>query len=248
VRVILCRLDARIERPEERDFRIADLKYYLAEHRRSLVAAAITILRAYYLAGRSEQRLTPWGGFDDWSGTVRAALVWLGLPDPCGTRQYVIGDDPDREAAAAVLAAWHAAVGSEPVRIGTVVDRSETNADLRSALLSVCAAKAQAHHVDSRRLSWWCREWRGRVVNSLRLDRAKDFGTHATWFVHAVADSAVSADILCPKNSQPASVQDEGPISRQEDNGNNGNNGKTDQHDLGIKTNRISFADDSEVL
>jgi hypothetical protein len=249
VRSVLCRLDARIERPEERKFQIPELKHYLAEHRRRLVAAAITILRAYYIAGRPDQRLTPWGGFDDWSGTVRSTLVWLGLPDPCGTRQCVIQDDPDREAAATVLAAWHAVFGGEALRLETVVERSEIDSDQRGALLSVSASKDQPGRVDSRRLSWWCRKRRGSVVNGLRLDRGKDIGTHATWFVHAVgADSAVSADILCPKNSQPASVQDEGPISRQENNGNNGNDGRADQYDLGIETNRISFADDQEVL
>ena len=196
VRVVLCRLDAGVERPEERNFQIVDLKQYVTEHRRSLVAAAITILRAYYLAGRPDQRLTPWGGFDEWSRTIRAALVWLGLPDPCGTRQYVIEDDPDREAAAAVFAVWHATVGSEPVGVAAVVDRSESSADLRSALLSVSAANGQPHHVDSRRLSWWCRKWCGLVVNGLRLDRGKDYGTLRRGLLSASVPIIPSVPIL----------------------------------------------------
>ena len=108
------------------------------------------------------------------------------------------------------------------------------------------AAKGQPHHVDSRRLSWWCRKWCGLVVNGLRLDRGKDYGTHTTWFVERIsADNTVSADTSCPNNSQPTRVQGEGPHSRQE---NNGNDGRTEQYDLGIETNRIRFADDLEVL
>jgi hypothetical protein len=183
VRTLVCRLDARLERPEERSFKIADLKGYLAEHRRELVMAALTILRAYVLAGKPDQQLKPWGGFDEWSRTIRAALVWLGLADPCATRQHVIEDDPDREQAAALFSAWHSAVGTGAAQIAHVIDLADRSPELKAALLAVAAAKNDGGRIDPRRLAHWCREWRDRVVGGLLLAKDKDYGKSATWRV-----------------------------------------------------------------
>jgi len=183
VRALVCRLDARLERPEERSFMIADLKGHITEHRHELVAAALTIPRAYVLAGEPDQKLKPWGGFDEWSRTVRAALVWSGMPDPCATRQHVIEDDPDREQAATLLSAWHSEVGADPIQIARLVGLAANTPELRAALLGVAAARNDGGQIDPRRLSWWCREWRDRVVSGLVLAKDKDYGKSASWRV-----------------------------------------------------------------
>jgi hypothetical protein len=189
VRTLICRLDAKLERPEERTFRIADLKSYVVEHRRELVTAALTILRAYALAGRPDQALKPWGGFDEWSRSIRSALVWLGMADPCATRQHVIEDDPDREQAAAVLSAWHSGVGSDAVQIAHLVKSAANTPELNEALTGVAGAKNDGGaRIDPRRLSWWCREWRDRVVSGLVLARGKSCGKAATWKVTRISD------------------------------------------------------------
>lgn len=75
------------ERPEERTkFVIADLEAYVREHRPRLVRAALTILRAWHVAGRPRAKLPAWGSFEGWSSVVREAVVWAGLPDPAITR------------------------------------------------------------------------------------------------------------------------------------------------------------------
>jgi hypothetical protein len=196
VRALLCQLDARIERPEERQFKITDLRRYVAQHRKTLVAAAMTILRAYVTAGRPDQGLKAWGGFEEWSATVRAPLVWLGMADPYGTRQHLFEDDPDREQAAAALSGWHAAFGEKTVLIGSVIEPAGSDEKLKSALVPVAASKNDANQLDSRRLSHWCREWRGRIIGGFRLEKGKDYGSHATWFVKYGALSTISADSL----------------------------------------------------
>jgi hypothetical protein len=183
VRTLLCRLDARLEQPEERSFQIADLKRYLAEHRRELVVAALTILRAYVLAGKPDQRLKPWGGFNEWSCTIRAPLVWLGMADPCATRQHVIEDDPDREEAATLFSAWHSFVGTDAVQIAHVVGLAANAPELKAALLGVAAAKNDGGRIDPRRLAWWCRAWKDRVIGGLLLVKDKPYGKSATWRV-----------------------------------------------------------------
>lgn len=47
-----------------------------------LLVAALTVLRAYQVAGRPDQGLPRWPGFEQWSAVVRSAVVWSGLPDP----------------------------------------------------------------------------------------------------------------------------------------------------------------------
>jgi hypothetical protein len=79
-RALLCRLDGGVERPELREFGfdpIETAKRYRPEY----VVAALTILRAFFIAGRPQQA-TPLGSFTEWSSVVRDALIWLGCADP----------------------------------------------------------------------------------------------------------------------------------------------------------------------
>src|SRR5262249_4519507 len=86
-RVCHVRLESPDERPEERDgFRHPDLLAWVGENRGRLLAAALTILRAYRAAGRPDQSLPAWGSFEGWSRLVRSAVIWVGLPDPGETR------------------------------------------------------------------------------------------------------------------------------------------------------------------
>ena len=191
VRALVCRLNAGLERPEERNFKIGDLKTFLVEHRRDLVTAALTILRAYVVAGRPHLGLKPWGGFDEWSATIRAPLVWLGAADPCRARQHVIEDDPDREQAAAFLSAWYSAMGDEPIRTAELLERAPSTPQLSSALRAVAPAKNDASQIDPRRVGSWCRQWRDRIVGDKKLERGGNYEDRATWRV-VLTVSAVS--------------------------------------------------------
>jgi putative DNA primase/helicase len=237
VRALLCRLDAKRERPEERQFKIADLQTHILEHRRELIAAAMTILRAYVTAGAPDQGLKPWGGFDEWSAAVRAPLAWLGMPDPCNTRRHVIQDDPDREHAAAILSSWHSAFGDKAVLIANVIERAGSDASLNSALLSVAASKSHPDQLDPRRLAWWCREWRGRVVENFRLDRSRDYGDRAMWLVEASTVSAVNTVTLGQENpGRPTDQGRESTFCRE--------NNRSDRNDRKIDKPKGFFEDD----
>ena len=62
-----------------------------------LLSAALTILRGWYAAGKPAHGLRPWGSFEGWSGVVREAVVWAGLPDPGETRE-ALQTSADRDA------------------------------------------------------------------------------------------------------------------------------------------------------
>ncbi len=104
-RALLCRMDAGIENPEGRSFD-TNLRTWVRANRVKLVAAGLTILRAFVCAGRPGlDRLKPFGSFEAWSDLVRGALVWLGEPDPCITRKHIAADDPVRAQLTAFLMA-----------------------------------------------------------------------------------------------------------------------------------------------
>lgn len=100
---MLIRLDAGVERPEERSFDF-DPRASARRDRAKLVVAALTILRVFVVSGASSVRPTL-GGFAEWSDLVRSAIVWLGLPDPLANADRVRTDDPERERNSAVLSA-----------------------------------------------------------------------------------------------------------------------------------------------
>lgn len=79
-RTILCRLESPHENPELRtDFRHPMLLDYLREHRARLVAAGLTILRAWTRLGiKADPDRYAWGGFEPWAWLVPPALCFAG--------------------------------------------------------------------------------------------------------------------------------------------------------------------------
>src|SRR3546814_7344184 len=75
-----------------------------------LVAAALTVARAYMAAGCPNE-LAPLASVECWSRVVRSALVWLGKADPCETMKAARDNDPIVSALGALLHAWHDAIG-----------------------------------------------------------------------------------------------------------------------------------------
>jgi hypothetical protein len=78
-RCLLGSLDAKVERPELREFQV-DVIAEAHAKRGELVMAALTILRAWHVARTGGERVTvdPFGSFADWSRRVREPLIWLG--------------------------------------------------------------------------------------------------------------------------------------------------------------------------
>jgi hypothetical protein len=95
------------ENPEDRDpatYRHPKLLEWVSENRPRLIAAALTILRAYFVAGRPVVKIKPWGSYEGWSSVVRAALVWCGMEDP---RDACVDlTDSVKDLAARLIAGW----------------------------------------------------------------------------------------------------------------------------------------------
>ena len=111
-RVIHIRTEVMLERPEDRSgFKYADVRAHVRENHSHLLLSGLAILSAYVKAGRPAQAVKPFGSFEGWSGLVRNAIVWIGLPDPCLTREQLLEDaDESADVLAELLTAWRAYV------------------------------------------------------------------------------------------------------------------------------------------
>lgn len=100
-RTIRIRLDAKHERPDERQFDF-DATALASRNRPKLVTAALTVVKAYLDAG-APMKASPMGSFEDWSDTVRSALLWLGHSDCRGDVSAMRADDPEKAELAEII-------------------------------------------------------------------------------------------------------------------------------------------------
>ena len=177
-RTILCSLDPNCERPELREFKTHPLDM-IRQHRARYVLAALTVLRAFHVAGRPPQN-APLGSFEVWSGWVRDALLWCGETDPVVTMERTREDDPKLEALSNVLHQWETVIGEQRVSTTEVIDAATmtnsggfdpnakkfVNAEFREALLRVAG---DGGAISSRRLGKWLALVKGRIVNGKRV-------------------------------------------------------------------------------
>jgi hypothetical protein len=183
-RALLSRINPRVESPESRIFQIPQLVDHIRKHRKVLVVAALTILRAYHVAGRPRQQVEPWGGFDDWSASIREPLVWLGLADPWKTRSVVLTDDPDREESLAALRALHEEFEDDEFTTKRIL-RHCNSGTLRTALEVVAVGRQKVINPVS--LGWFLRHVKDRILGGLQLEQLGKSSGVARWRVMKVA-------------------------------------------------------------
>lgn len=184
-RTLLCLLDPQCERPEERTFDI-DLYQYIPEKRGEIVQAALSILRAYQVAGRPKQNIAPYGRFEEWSDFIRSALVWLGLTDPCESKKRIEDADPVRTSLRALLNNWYSVV-KEPVSLKDIVliAKKEENQGLYESLMDIAGDKGE---INQKKLGYLFRSLQGRIENGLRLEQAgKAKGGFVLWCIRSIA-------------------------------------------------------------
>lgn len=170
-RALVCRLDAGVERPDQRSFDF-DPRAEAKARRPALVAAALTVMRAYVAAGHPMRgELTAVGSFDAWSSRVREPLVWLGAGDPASTIEQAIGSDPEIEFLKELLPLWHGAFGDRPITVKEL-DRETTFAPTKALgeLRELLEDHLSDGRWDSRKIGKRLGKRKGRMAGSLRLE------------------------------------------------------------------------------
>lgn len=176
-RSLLCKLDPQVERPEERHFAL-NLREHIPQYRSQLVKAGLTILRAYYVAKKPSQSIKPFGRFEEWSDWVRSAVIWIGMTDPCESRNDIESSDPVRILLSSFFTAWHAIFDSRAVKVKELVEQAMISIDpenpevyesLRDALCELAADTKG--NINQRSLAKKLALYKNRIESGLRLEQ-----------------------------------------------------------------------------
>jgi hypothetical protein len=131
-RVVLCTLDPKCERPDERKFDF-DAREEVRAERVNLAIDALTCLKAYRVAGDPlRDTLKPMGSFEDWDW-IRETLVWLGEIDPAETRQTILSNDSAAQELEAIMTAWEKEFGDKLLAVSDLRPDSPTGRLLQEA-------------------------------------------------------------------------------------------------------------------
>jgi hypothetical protein len=125
------RLDAKCSTPflrtgpePGRQFTIDDLKAWTQEHRGELLAALLTLVRAWYMAGKPEPNIKPLGSFERWTITVGGILENAGVQGfmENATAMYQETDDESREWEGFLFVLYDVFYG-EPFTVAEIVEK-----------------------------------------------------------------------------------------------------------------------------
>jgi len=197
-RVGHIRIETQDERPEERQgFRYPRLLDHVRSNRAKLLSAALTMLRAFHVAGRPIKPIPEWGSFEGWSALVRQAVVWLGLPDPGSTRvELMERSDVQASAIRQLLECWNeidsSGEGMTTGRLLEILNRhKESYLSVREAILELCGGTPDKLPT-VRTVGNKFRHIRGRVIGGKMLDSHPNRKKVAVWVVRS-SGSAGSA-------------------------------------------------------
>jgi putative DNA primase/helicase len=208
-RVITINLDAGVERPELRQFDFDPIDRVLTD-RGKYIAAALTVCRAYFVAGRPD-KAPKLASFEGWSDTVRSALLWLGKDDPVKSMELARQEDPERLEQSEMLEAWSEVFGigsNYRVKLADVVlradamSREKEDGDLGptyprlNAALKVVGQRYLQKPVlpDARMLGKWLQRFKGNPVNGKKFVNLPDPKHGGQWWVEGATATEPDKD------------------------------------------------------
>jgi hypothetical protein len=196
-RCLTIHLSPECEVPAARSFTRPDLVREVLGERGRYVSAALTIVRAWIVAGRPMTVCKSLAGFSDWSALCRQPLLWLGLADATASVFKAMAEDPDRETLSRLLTAWKSVFGKTAAMVRDAVKRaSEIGAEhgeLREVLRDIADERGE---INRRKLGWWIKRHAGRIVDGQRFARASGNRSAEAWQVESV--STVSSVPVLP--------------------------------------------------
>lgn len=226
-RVIPIRLQSPLENPEERTgFRHSDIETWTNFNRSRLSVAALTILRAYFVAERPFQPGGAFGGFDEWSQVVRGALMWACQVDPMATRSTAKENDENKYLLGLLMtglgSADESGRGLTTKKIGDLVDEMNSEdgslryPELAEAVDIVCPRKFSGRSF-GKKLS----AFNERIFEGKQIRGSKGMGGIMRWFVvdRTELDDKKSSNPLNPlisdeTHSQTHSLKDRNLLSK----------------------------------
>lgn len=170
-RVIYCRLDPQVERPEERSgFRYPDVKAHVLATRDRLVSAGLAIVAGYIRAGRPAQKMPAFGSFESWRNLIASAVVWATGVSPLESRSELQVASTSEEVAGRLLAAIYAWRGEQAITAGDLVDCHVHKTDSATAELIEEWLEPGKKSVTSSMIGRALAKIRGRYMRGLKVE------------------------------------------------------------------------------
>ncbi len=131
------RMDAKTARPWERTgFKHDDLVSWVSDNRGRLLAALLTIVRAWHTAGRPPAAVPTFGGFERWAMTVGSILAYLGIPGFLENREALYEQlDEEGPQWEGLLTVWYETWGNQPLTAAAIIQEfQQESCPVRDAL------------------------------------------------------------------------------------------------------------------
>lgn len=192
-RVIICTLDASVERPADRQFK-KDIVSWTLQNRTNLVWSFLTLLKAGY--NTKWGRLTPMNSYNDWSNIVRKTVIALGLgTDPKNTQLEMEQNDSRRQAVFNILTAWEKCfhehkTADEIIKDLDINGNNQNMVEFRELLNTFIPHKGD---LNSRHLGKWCSINNGTMQNGLKLVKGLSYKNKIQWKVENINNNKNSA-------------------------------------------------------
>lgn len=120
-RVFWVRLDPNCPDPDQRDnFTIGDLRPWLRANASTLVAALVTLVRAWLAAGAPLVRIRK-GDYSEWASMVAGLLDFLGVDGFNADRDQARDQDDELQEWTAFLEMWRERFADQPMQVGAVI-------------------------------------------------------------------------------------------------------------------------------
>jgi hypothetical protein len=195
------------ETPAARSFTRPDLVREVLGERGRYVSAALTIVRAWIVAGRPKATCKSLAGYGDWSDLCRQPLLWLNCADPTVSVFEAMSEDPDRETLGRLLTGWQSVFGKTPAMVRDAVQQSslfhDVNVELREVLRDIADERGE---INRRKLGWWIRRNSGRIINGRRFVRASGNRSAEAWQVEFVESVSPVSSVSDPENGKSVSA------------------------------------------
>lgn len=205
-RCITIRLDPGCETPAARSFMRPDLVREVLRDRSRYVSAALTIVRAWIVAGRPKTACRPLAGYGDWSDLCRQPLLWLNCADPTISVFESMSEDPDREILDRLLKAWQLVFGRTPAMVREAVKQAsapyDEHIELREVLRDIADKRGE---INRRKLGWWIRRHSGRIVNGRRFIRGGGNRSAEAWRVEVMESVSPVSPVSIPTSGESVS-------------------------------------------
>lgn len=196
-RIARCRLDPKLERPWERDpkrFKHPRLREWAHDNRGALVGAALTLVRAWVVAGRPAWEERSLGSFEDWCRVVGGVLAHAGIDGfLANATDFYATADTEAGAWRAFIAGWWRLYGDKPqaaVDLRNVAARID-GFDL-GASTELRAEVQRLGQLLRHKRGFICAVTVGRTVMTLRVARADDVHNAARWRLEELPPAASS--------------------------------------------------------